>query len=324
MRKNTRIWIYTLIVIGFILILTNSCKKDDTLSKIDPVIIWSNPADISFGIFLNTIQLNAEADVAGLFVYTPPNNTKLKEGANQDLKVDFTPLDESTYNRASKRVKINVIHVAISTPVFNPNLTYGTVKDIDGNVYKTITIGTQTWMAENLRTTHYQNGEPIPEVTNSTEWTHLYTGAYCNYLNTRDKNDIATFGRLYNWFTISDKRNIAPAGWHVPSVDEWTILEGYVGGESIAGGKLRETGTTHWQSPNNEATNESGFTAVPGGERLYFDGGFGLINFDSYLWSSTESNQGYAWCLFTDTYISYASPGTDHKTYGFSVRCLKD
>ena len=124
--------------------------------------------------------------------------------------------------------------------LFNPDLTYGTINDIDGNVYKTITIGTQTWMAENLRTTKFRNGKDIPEVTVDSIWAILTTGAYCNYKNTRNIDTIVTYGRLYNWYAVYDSRNIAPEGWHISNEADWTTLTNYLGGPYVAGLKLKE------------------------------------------------------------------------------------
>lgn len=138
-----------------------------------------------------------------------------------------------------------------------------TVTDYDGNVYQTVLIGDQCWMMENLKVTHYRNGDPIPHVTDGVTWGNLTSGAYCNYNN--DEGNVATYGRLYNWYAVDDSRNIAPAGWHVPSDAEWQTLVDYLGGDAVAGGKMKEAGTTHWASPNTGATNESGFTALPGG-----------------------------------------------------------
>jgi uncharacterized protein (TIGR02145 family) len=138
-----------------------------------------------------------------------------------------------------------------------------TVTDIDGNIYHTVTIGTQVWMVENLKTTKYRNGDPIPNVTGNA-WAALTTGAYCWYNNDAATYK-ATYGALYNWYAVADSRNIAPTGWHVPTDAEWTTLTTFLGGESVAGGKLKETGTNHWTSPNTGATNETGFTALPGG-----------------------------------------------------------
>ena len=157
-------------------------------------------------------------------------------------------------------------------PICGPET--GTVTDIDGNTYQTVKIGDQWWMAENLKVTCYRNGDAIPNITDGTTWASLSTGAYCEYNN--DINNVATYGRLYNWYAVTDSRNIAPAGWHVPSDAEWKQLEMYLGmsqSEADAtgwrgtdeGGKLKEVGTMHWNSPNTGATNESGFTALPGG-----------------------------------------------------------
>jgi len=195
-----------------------------------------------------------------------------------------------------------------------------TVKDIDGNVYHTVTIGTQVWMVENLKVTHFRNGDAIPEVTDNS-WNNLGTIAYCNYENTRNKDTIATYGRLYNWYAVHDSRNIAPSGWHVPADDEWTKLTEYLGGESIACAKLQETGTLHWLNNNNEgATNETGFTALPGGRRHHTDE-FGFMREYGYWWSTTEHLTSFAWYRFMDWNFDRKY---DYKGNGFSVRCVKD
>jgi uncharacterized protein (TIGR02145 family) len=147
---------------------------------------------------------------------------------------------------------------------FNPSITYGSLIDQDGNNYKTVTIGTQVWMAENLKTTKYRNGDPIANVADNTEWENLTTGAYCTYDN--DLKKLNAYGHLYNWHAVSDARNIAPEGWHVATDAEWTILNNYLGGGIASGDKLKETGAIHWNYSNSE-TNESGFTALPGGFR---------------------------------------------------------
>jgi uncharacterized protein (TIGR02145 family) len=209
--------------------------------------------------------------------------------------------------------------------IFNPNLTYGTVTDIDGNVYKTITIGTQTWMAENLKVTRYRNGDTIPKVTNNTSWSNLTIGAYCDYYNTPSNN--TTYGELYNWFALVDPRNICPAGWHVPNEAEWETLGVYLGGYQIIGGKMKETGITHWVISNDGATNESGFTTLPGGMR-YFDGPFIDIHLTGYWWSSSKANDYYD----LEAHYYFLSGDGDNnfldgygtKTNGMSVRCLKN
>jgi uncharacterized protein (TIGR02145 family) len=207
--------------------------------------------------------------------------------------------------------------------VFNSQVTYGSMTDQDGSTYKTVTIGTQTWMAENLRTTKYRNGEAIPEVAEITAWKSSTTGAYCNYNNSINFDTIATFGRLYNGYTVSDSRNIAPKGWHVPSDEEWSILITFLGGDTIAGSMLKEADTTHWKSPNRGTTNQSGFTALPAGYRD-IDGVFLSIDFYSEWWSSIEDNSAETKLRSMVYFSNDIGNGYVEKTYGFSVRCLKD
>ena len=197
-----------------------------------------------------------------------------------------------------------------------------TVTDIDGNVYHTVTIGTQVWMIENLKTTKYRNGDNIPNVTNDTLWHNLTTGAYCNYNNNAINS--ATYGRLYNWYAVNDSRNIAPEGWHIPSDAEWTVLSTYLGGDSIAGGKLKEAGTTHWFSPNTGATNSSGFTALPCGCRDFYDGAYAYIGSNSYWWSSTTKTSNSSTYLMIQYQWKILIHNNFSKNYGFSVRCIKN
>ena len=206
-----------------------------------------------------------------------------------------------------------------TTAVFNPGLKYGTMTDQDGNVYKTITIGTQTWMAENLRTTKYRDGTEIPNVTGNSDWVALTTGAYCTNYYIPEADPSVTYGRLYNWYTVNDSRNIAPAGWHVPADTEWTTLITYLGGENAAGGKMKEIGITHWYNPNGGATNESGFTALPTGLRESFDGTFVNVGYYGYYWSSTN-----AWHCEVYYWDAKAYRSGFYKTSGFAVRLVKD
>ncbi|MEI6821919.1 MAG: fibrobacter succinogenes major paralogous domain-containing protein [Bacteroidota bacterium] len=207
----------------------------------------------------------------------------------------------------------------ISTPVsingiyFNPNLTYGTLKDIDSNVYRTIKIGTQTWMAENLKVTKYRNGDTIPKVTKDSVWRYLTIGACCSYNN--DNSNIATYGRLYNHYTIVDPRNVCPVGWHVPRYTEWDTLVACLG--SNPGTKLKETGNSHWY--HSGGTNESGFTALPSGCRDIegpFNSSTLLGEFISYELVDFEL------LYFNGSANSYDMFGNDN--VGYSVRCVKD
>ena len=194
------------------------------------------------------------------------------------------------------------------------------VTDIDGNVYHTVTIGKQVWMVENLKTTKYNNGDPLPIATDDKEWETQTTGAYCKYDNPDYEN---SYGNLYNWFAVNDSRKIAPKGWHIPTDAEWETLINFLDGEGAAGGKLKESGTKHWKSPNTAATNESGFTALPGGTRDV-DGPFNHLGYMGYYWSATESSNEYAWYRCLDCDGSFVLRLEYFKKYGFSLRCIKD
>ena len=193
---------------------------------------------------------------------------------------------------------------------------YGyTITDIDGNVYNTVSIGSQCWTKENLRVTKYRDGTSIPTGLNDATWLNTSTGAYAIYNN--DPSNEAIYGKLYNWYAVVDPRALCPTGWHVPSDTEWTTLSDNLGG-NIAGGKMKSTGTTLWTSPNTGATNQSGFTGLPGGFRNG-GGGFYSIGDNAYFWSVTV-NLGRALDKNDEfVYISNAPIGQ-----GNSVRCLRD
>jgi uncharacterized protein (TIGR02145 family) len=212
-----------------------------------------------------------------------------------------------------------ILFISCSKKATNPD-ALNTVTDVDGNVYTTVTIGTQVWMAENLKVTHYRNGDSIPNVSSDSIWIGLITGAYCNYNN--DINNVATYGRLYNWYTVINSSNIAPVGWHVPSDSEWQVLVDYLGGDSIAGGKLKETGTVHWNSPNAGATNESGFSSLPEGIRN--QGNYGSMGDYAFLWSSTRNSSNLAWYRGLDYGYSGIGRSYSNVQNGFSVRCVRD
>jgi len=200
-----------------------------------------------------------------------------------------------------------------------------TVNDIDGNVYKTVKIGNQTWMAENLKATKYNDGKAIPLVTDNAAWTNrdsiaLTTHAYYWYDNDSTKKN--TYGALYNGYAVKTGK-LCPTGWHVPTDAEWSELTTYLGGEDVAGGKLKETGTDHWQSLNKGATNETVFTALPGGYRT-MNGKFYYINGGSGWWSSTKYNSTYAWSRGMHSDTDHVSRGANELPNSLYVRCLKD
>ena len=176
-------------------------------------------------------------------------------------------------------------------------------------------------MAENLKTTKYNDNTAIPLVTDSAVWINLNTPGYCWY-NKDAATYKNTYGALYNWFTLNTGK-LAPTGWHIPTDAEWSTLTTYLGGESVAGGKLKETGTVHWYFPNTGATNESGFTAIPAGHRVP-PGGFNYIGYGDFWWSSSENTTSFAWTRFADYNYSNVYRNDFNKSYGISVRCIRD
>lgn len=238
------------------------------------------------------------------------------------LACNFIIAQDSLHIYKSGSVLTDDIIAVIDNGNFHKNTTpTNTVTDVDGNVYHTVTIGTQIWMVENLRTTRYRNGDLIPCVTDGKAWFNLKTPGYCWYNN--DAQTYNMYGALYNWYAVDDNRKIAPAGWHIPTNAEWTILTTYLGGEIVAGGKLKETGTTHWQSPNTGATNETGFTALPGGYR-YYGGIFIGMGGYGYWWSASQLNINEADNKFIISGNSVMDRDYGNKSLGGYVRCLKD
>ena len=225
-------------------------------------------------------------------------------------------------------------HTCGATNVHNSSLTYGSMSDQDGNIYKTITIGTQTWMAENLRTSHFRNGNLIPIVTGTT-WSSLTTAAACWY-NNDSANYNCPYGKLYNWYAVSDIRNICPVGWHMPSDIEWYTMENFLdqsvndpsaqnGRGSTIGQKIKTAGTQYWQSPNLSTTNSSGISLIAGGFRT---GGFQSFMNYGYYWTSTQNNLAtsgpQAWYRRLDYNSSQSFKSDSPYYYGYSVRCIKD
>ncbi len=197
-----------------------------------------------------------------------------------------------------------------------------TVTDVDGNVYNIITIGTQTWMASNLRVTKYNDGNAIPNVVDDAQWQGLTAGAYCNYNNTTASAN--SYGRLYNWYAVNSGK-LCPAGWHVPSDAEWQTLINNLGGAAVAGGKLKEAGLAHWMSPNEGASNSSAWTGLPGGFRSE-DGLYFSATTNGFWWTSTPSNDpGYPLYYLLDFNSAAIASGNDGlQSAGNAVRCIKD
>lgn len=207
----------------------------------------------------------------------------------------------------------------------------GNVTDYDGNVYNTIQIGTQIWMVENLKTAHYRNGDAISSINATGNWDELTSGGFCNYNSNSSSGEI--YGKLYNFYAVEDSRNIAPEGWHVPTREEYKTLLNYLGGADVAGGKMKEAGSEHWTSTLttsvNNGTNESGFTALPGGV-LDASGNFTSKGYMAWFWTSegydsSMSGKRYGYRRSLDLRSDEVSDERGYHAYmGMSVRCVKD
>jgi uncharacterized protein (TIGR02145 family) len=322
------------VISGSVLALVGSCIKDPNSGP-------GQPPDIVTGNVYSVRQTSAfcEGDVTsdggeavtqrGVCWSTLQNPTlsgnKTINGAGKGIfTCGINGLTAATgyYLRA---YATNRIATSYGNELFFKTYT-ATVSDIEGNIYNTISIGAREWMAENLKATRYNDNTAIPLITEFYDWALLSSSGYCWYNNDTSarRTDI---GALYNWYTVdaasNGGKNVCPAGWHVPSDDEWTELTSYLGGDSIAGGKMKETGTIHWQSPNTKATNESGFTALPGGGR-YYDGSFNSLGKIGGWWSSTELFAATARGRFLYFDLSMVYRGSGSKNDGFSVRCVRN
>jgi uncharacterized protein (TIGR02145 family) len=255
MKRKNRIWIYSLIIMGFAFILTSSCKKKDD------------------------------------------------SNSNSNNNNNITPPPPTT------------------------------VTDIDGNVYHFVTIGSQVWMVENLRTKKFNDGTSVPEVTNNSAWISLTTPGFCWYNN----DSVSSYGALYNWYAVNSGK-LSPAGWHVASDADWKTLETTLGIGSLeidnfgdwrgfdaaAGAQLKEAGTVHWATPNSMTTNAKGFTALPAGIRSFQDGSFSNYGYTAQFWASSayDATDGYIRELSNDDIRIFRS-AADNKN-GQSVRCVKN
>ena len=323
------------------IMLVQSCKKDEPAGKVSSCLTQEATNVSESGATLNGIVNANNLSTIVTFEYGTTPSYGFNFSANPyivtgdsltHVSADIDRLLPGTiyHFRLNAVNSLDTIYSEDATfstleinPVnFNPDLTYGSVSDIDGNTYKTIQIGTQTWMAENLKTTKYNDGIAIPNIKDDTGWGTLSTGAYCDYYNFPAYS--AIYGRLYNWFVAASTnlKNVCPTGWHVASDTEWTVLIDYLGGESGVEYKLKEAGTAHWPDPNTDATNESGFTALPGGGRYQPDT-FGDVGAHANWWLSTEHDAANG-AFYHLSFSGGSNGGYFSKDAGFSVRCLKD
>src|SRR5664280_120922 len=316
--------------------LCNSCKKDKSALSGLPTVKTLTVTEISFTSATSggNITSDGGSPVVSrgicwdtLFEPTVNKCLTIEEGGTGLFNSNMNHLRQSTFYYI-RAYAVNSVGIGYGNQENFTTLTGklpGKISDIEGNNYDTIVIGTQTWMKENLKTTRFNNGSPIPFVPDNQEWYNLMKPGYCWYEN--NLNNKTTLGALYNWYALDSVsngyRNICPTGWHVSTDEDWIILSTYLGGDSVAGGKLKEAGIIHWQKPNFGANNETGFTGIPGGCRD-FDGSFHGIGSYGFWWSSTDFVIGGALCW----YMSYDNEGYYNygrfEQDGFSVRCVKD
>jgi len=340
MQKITKRFKTPLLLFAIFLIMSHGCKKNDSSDETPPdnntkiqipVLTTDTVGNITqtFATCGGKITSDGGATVTarGVCWSTSPSpgtsnaTTSDGQGAGSFASAISGLTANTTYYLRAYATNSTGTGYGNEISFTTKDASWGTVTDADGNVYHTVTIGTQVWMVENLKTTKYRNGASIPNVTTNAQWEVLGTGAYCNYNN--DVLNANTYGRLYNWFAVNDSRKLAPEGWHISSYADWYTLINYLGGESVAGGKLRETGTTHWCYPNNGATNECGFTALPAGYRNLW-GGFSNKTYQALWWCSSEGSPDLSWAaliIFNAVNVTFEA---DYKKYGCAVRCVKD
>ncbi len=304
-----------------------SCQKEPELATVitSPVQNIAYNSAVSGGYISD--DGGADVTARGVVWNTSPNPTTANNSTNDgdgtgSFTSNLTGLTANTtyYVRAyatnslgtayGDQQSFNATGIIASNP--GAGVTY------NGYSYSSVVLGNgQEWMAENLRTANYRNGDPITTGLDNAAWNTSTTGAYVIYYN---DNATAIYGKLYNWYAVSDPRQLCPTGWHEPSDAEWTMLTDYLGGESVAGGKMKTT--EYWISPNLDATNESGFSGLPGGRNEGV--GIGIVTGYGSWWSSSESSTTNAWCL-TLSYLNGTADRDDfYKGIGLSVRCLKE
>lgn len=328
MKTNRKLRLIPFLFIG--VVFFSACSKDK--SELLPVLTTTNVSEIMQNSAKCGGNITSDGGstvtARGVCWSTTANptiaNSKTTDGTGTGVFTStLTGLAAGTtyyvaaYATNATGTKYGVVYPLTTLP------TGVTVTDKDGNVYQTVNIGTQTWMAENLRTTKFQNGESISNVTDAADWSTATFAAWCDYDN--NPQNALIYGRLYNWRAITESKNIAPVGWHVATHAEWTKLISYLGGESVAAGKLKEVGFDHWKLSNSISTNESGFTALPGGSRDA-SGVFGSLGDNGYWWTSTENttSQGDVWYWYMNYDNTKAHKDYDSKLCGRSVRCVKD
>ena len=331
-------------VFGFFI----SCEKETEPENIPPTAEITSPQNGELIEFGNTVTISANANdsdgsIRDVTFYI--NGVKDTTFFSPPYTYDWFTIEETTGGYTITAIAVDN-NGADGIDQLNVTLNeVGTVTDFDGNVYKWSRIGDQNWMTENLKTTHYSDGTEIPFVESAFGWENLEDSdkAFCYFDNSSLNNDV--YGALYNWSAAmndegssdsipSDVQGVCPTGWHLPSDAEWKDLEVYLGMDTNdvdnigwrgfnQSGKMKEAGTEHWESPNTGATNESGFTALPGGYRIYY-GTYNELGFGAYFWTSTEFNSSQSWKRYLHTDNNVVGRKMELKNFGYAVRCIAD
>ncbi len=285
-------------------------KLSNSTGQLKNHIIIGAGAILTLFIVVIILKSASNIDIAGI-----KRNSLGSNSTTTTIVTDST--STNTINDSTTTNTINAATSPKSSSTTSKPEDVESVTDIDGNVYHSVNIGNQVWMTENLKTTHYRNGDPIPMVSDANTWGSLTAGAYCNYEN--NESNASAYGRLYNWYAINDDRNIAPLGWHVSTDEDWSALTIYLGGDKVAGGKIKEPGSTHWSYPNLVTEQNFNFKALPGGYRVTVNGIFHYFGQYGVYWSSNSNSVRYL--DNSDTKIVWTSASNYE---GFSVRCVKD
>ena len=310
----------SLIFLSFLIWLTGCVKSN--LDLITPVVTIPNAPTNLKGVVSKSTQIDLtwsdnSNNEEGFKIERKSGTDAYKLIATLNHNV-MTYSDKSIVDPTNYMYRIFSYHQKGNSTHSNEINLATSVTDIDGNKYTFVQIGQQVWMDKNLEVETYRNGDVIPQVTNAAEWAALKTGAWCYHSNNKANGVI--YGKLYNWYAVNDPRGLAPEGWHIPSNAEWTILSTFLGGASVAGGKMKSTGTSRWDSPNFGATNESGFAGLPGNTRYNNIGIFGDLGSFGFWWSAEEGWYNVLESRNEQLRTAFA----DNKESGYSVRCLKD